>query len=110
MINKSGKPTKVVCSAFKTIYAYNQQVFTLNPKLCDMIQKYIENEKMNFAENRWIFSNPKHTSPSKESSNFSTKIQSVFNSVYDVKDAKGEIEKIMVHQPMSSAKVPQLCM
>jgi len=46
-----------------------------------MIQEYIKEQKMDFKTKRWLFSYNNHTSPSKESSNFSNKIQKIFNTV-----------------------------
>jgi len=68
-------------------------VFLLEDKLSSFIQEYITSQKMNFDNRRWLFSNTGNTSPSKESSNFSNKIQIIFNIVYNITDGNGKIRK-----------------
>jgi len=93
IINSNGKPTKLIYNSYKTSETYEQQVFPIEDKLSDMIQQFIKNQNMDFKTKRWLFSNNKNTSPSKESSNFSNKIQLIFNSVYDIKSEDGKIKK-----------------
>jgi hypothetical protein len=93
MINKNGNVTKVIYNDYKTSDTYEQQVFKLDNKLSDMIQEYIKEQKIDFKTKRFLFSNKTHTSPSKESSNFSNKIQMIFNRVYNITDENGNIRK-----------------
>jgi hypothetical protein len=93
IINQNGKPTKLIYNSYKTSETYDQQVFQIEDKLSDMIQEFIQKQNMDFITKRWLFSNNKNTSPSKESSNFSNKIQLIFNSVYDIKSEDGKIKK-----------------
>ena len=93
IISSNGKPTKVIYNDYKTSETYEQQVFSLDNKIADMIQEYIKDQKMDIQTKRWLFSNNLHTSPSKESSNFSSKIQMIFNNFYNITDGNGKIRK-----------------
>jgi hypothetical protein len=90
MIDKNGIPNTVIYNNYKTNSVYGQQVFKLDNLLSNMIQEYIKNEKLNYTNKKYLFTN---TKPSNQSSNFSIKIQKIFNEVYDIKDSNGKIRK-----------------
>jgi len=90
MINKKGVPFHVVYNNSKTQTTYPHQHFDIPTNLSEILKKYIESEKMDFDKRRFIFANKEHNPPSKRSSNFSSRIQKVFNGVYGHLDENGK--------------------
>ena len=90
MVNKKNMPFHVVYNNSKTQVTNPHQHFDIPNNLGEILKKYIETEKMDFDKKRYIFANKQHTAPAKMSSNFSTRIQKVFNGVYGILDANGK--------------------
>jgi Sec-independent protein translocase protein TatA len=91
IVNKQGKPVRVVYNAFKTSETYDQQTFKLDDVISDILKDYIETENMDFNKKRYLFAND-HMTLSNQSSNFSNQIQKLFNTIYEIKDANGKVK------------------